>query len=135
MEQGRRDIQGQRLMPLTVKATPERQHGQWLVAPSVIQPGQACAGKVAHAHRSVKVTQKCPKVEGVGCWLRLCWVAGYASEARLLDATAGVTTGGALSGGCLRNCLGCLGLLQGHAGQIQATLVGAGHNDTAYCSP
>ena len=34
-------------------------------------------------------------VEGVGCWLRLCWVAGDTSEARLMDATAGATTGGA----------------------------------------
>ena len=44
---------------------------------------------------SIKVTPKCPKVEGVGCWLRLCLVAGYASEARLLDATVGVAAGGA----------------------------------------
>ena len=70
------------------------------------------------------------------CWLRLCWLAGYASDARLLDATAGVTTArGALSGGRICNCLGCPGLIQGHAGQMQAKLVGVGHSDTAYCSP
>ena len=27
--------------------------------------------------------------------MRLCWVAGDTSEARLMDATAGATTGGA----------------------------------------
>ena len=35
------------------------------------------------------------------------------------------------SGGCIRNCIACLGLLQRHAGQMQAKLVGAGHSDTA----
>ena len=47
-------------------------------------------------------------VEGVDCWLRLCWVAGDTSEARLMDATAGATTGGAGAAGAFATALAAL---------------------------
>ena len=67
-------------------------------------------------------------VEGVGCWLRLCGVAGDTSEARLMDATAGATTGGAA--GAFATALAAMAFFKGMLDKMQAKLVGAGHSDT-----